>query len=35
MNIDELLSRYAAGEREFGEINLYGANLTGLAAMLI
>ncbi len=30
MNIDELLNRYAAGERDFGAINLPQANLTGL-----
>jgi len=30
MNIDELLSQYADGERDFGAINLQSANLTGL-----
>ncbi|HEY9609067.1 pentapeptide repeat-containing protein [Allocoleopsis sp.] len=30
MNIDELLSKYAAGERDFGAINLRQANLTGI-----
>jgi uncharacterized protein YjbI with pentapeptide repeats len=30
MNIDELLNRYAAGERDFGAINLQSANLKGL-----
>ena len=30
MNIDELLNRYADGERDFGAINLQSANLTGL-----
>jgi hypothetical protein len=30
MNIDELLNRYADGERDFGAINLHSANLTGL-----
>lgn len=30
MDAEELLQRYAAGERDFSEVDLSGANLSGV-----